>query len=469
MDRICTLILLILSRNQMANNPLDPDLVRDFETIWHPCTQMKDHETAPPLLIEKGEGIYLYDRQNRKYMDVTSSWWVNLFGHNHPRLKAAIRGQLEKIAHVMFAGVTHQPAIDLADTLVRATPPNLTKVFFSDNGSTSVEVALKMSVQYWQQVGQGRRTRFVYLKGAYHGETLGALSTCGLPLFREKFDKILARNLEVAGPDCYRCPYSLTPETCRAECFEPMAVTLNEHRHTIAAVIIEPLVQGAAGMKMYPPAYLRKLQGVCQTLELHTIFDEIAVGFGRTGELFVCGPYAPTFLCLSKGITSGCLPLAATLTEERVYRAFYDEYSSGKMFLHSHSYTANPLACACANETLAMLDGFMESLRPKIQCLNEYGGKLKELKWVGEFRQTGMIARVELVRNKETKEPFPLEKRLGYQIYREGLQRGLLMRPLGDVIYFMPPLIISIEEIKTMIDTAYDCIQAVLGENSCTK
>ena len=391
---------------------------------------------------------------------------MNLFGHNHPRLNAALNSQLEKVAHVMFAGITHQPAIDLAARLVELSPDNLQKVFFSDNGSTAVEVAVKMSLQYWQQTGRGSKRKLAHLKGGYHGETLGALSLCGIDMFREKFEKVLMSNLEVQGPDCFRCPYGLKPESCSAECFEPMQRTLEEHKDTLAAVIIEPLVQGAAGMKMYPPLYLKKLQEACKAHNVHTIYDEIAVGFGRTGSLFVCGEYelSPTFLCLSKGITSGYLPLAATLTEDEIYSAFYDEFSTMKLFIHSHSYSANPLACAVANESLAMLkeNNFLEKLKPKIRALGECGNKLKELEWCGEFRQTGMIAAMELVADRATKEEFPFEKRLGYRIYREGLKRGVIMRPLGNVIYFIPPLVISTEEIKMMIDTAYDCIRAVL-------
>ncbi|MFQ5449980.1 MAG: adenosylmethionine--8-amino-7-oxononanoate transaminase [Nitrospinaceae bacterium] len=449
----------------MTQNDKHTDLVRDFHNVWHPCTQMKDHETMPPLLIERGEGIYLFDRDSNKYMDVISSWWVNLFGHNHPRLNRAIRNQLEKISHVMFAGITHAPAIDLASALVKYSPPNLGKVFFSDNGSTSVEVAVKMSLQYWRQTGRGDKVKFVYLRGGYHGETLGALSLCGLPMFREKFEPVLMHNVEVQGPDCFRCPYGLKPESCGAECFEPMEKTLAGHHRNIAAVVVEPLVQGAAGMKMYPPVYLQKLQEACRSREVHTIFDEIAVGFGRTGSLFVSGAHGlhPTFLCLSKGLTSGYLPLAATLTENRIYEAFYDEFATMKLFIHSHSYTANPLACACANESLALLmeDDFLEKLQPKIRALGEYGNALKELKWCGEFRRTGMIAAVELVKDRDSGEAFPFEKRVGHQIFREGLKRGVFMRPLGNVIYFMPPLVISVEEIRTMIETAADCIRAV--------
>lgn len=445
-----------------------PELQRDFEYVWHPCTQMKDHETDPPLLIERGEGIYLFDQDDRKYMDVISSWWVNLFGHNHPRLNAAIQKQMERLPHVMFAGATHRPAIDLAESLVRLTPDNLTKVFFSDNGSTSVEVALKMSLQYWALTGQGRKKRFAYLQGAYHGETLGALSVCGIDLFRNPFENVLMDNLEVQGPDCFRCPYGLKRETCDAECFEPMGRALDENHETLAGVIVEPLVQGAAGMKMYPPVYLNKLTAACDRLGVHTIFDEVAVGFGRTGSMFVCGSLGlkPTFLCLSKGITSGYLPLAATLTGEEIYRAFYGDYEDFKLFVHSHSYTANPLACACANESLALWREyeFPGALAPKINSLRDGGKKLSELEWCGEYRQTGMIGALELVKSQETKEPFAIGERVGYKIYCEALKRGALMRPLGNVIYFMPPLVITEPEIDAMIDIAYDSIRAVLGK-----
>ncbi|MBT3509755.1 MAG: adenosylmethionine--8-amino-7-oxononanoate transaminase [Nitrospina sp.] len=438
------------------------ELIRDLHHVWHPCTQHKDYETTPPILIERAEGIYLQDRQGNRYMDVIASWWVNLFGHNHPRLNKALTQQLEKMAHVMFAGITHQPAIDLADSLVALSPSGLEKVFFSDNGSTAVEVALKMSLQYWQEKGESQKVQFAYLKGGYHGETLGALSVCGLEIFRGKFEKVLPSHLPVEGPDCFRCPYGLQRESCNAECFEPMEKALGENSDTLAGVIVEPLVQGAAGMMMYPPIYLKKLQTVCESLGIHMIFDEIAVAFGRTGSLFVCGAHdlRPTFLCLSKGITSGYLPLSATLTTDEIYSAFYGEYDDMKLFIHSHSYSANPLACAVANETLKMLteNNFLESLKPKIATLKECGKQFEGLN--GEFRQTGMIAAVELVKNNKERHPF--EKRIGYQVFLEGLKRGLFMRPLGDVVYFIPPLVISEAEIETMLNTAHDCINAVL-------
>tara|TARA_Y100001934_G_scaffold60817_1_gene75304 strand:+ start:148 stop:1500 length:1353 start_codon:yes stop_codon:yes gene_type:complete len=449
----------------MQDRKIEFDLARDFQNIWHPCTQHKDFETIKPLLVERAEGVYLYDREGKKYLDAISSWWVNLLGHNHPRLNAALNSQLEKMAHVMFAGITHQPAIDLASSLIKKSSDRLSKVFFSDNGSTSVEVALKMSLQFWQQSGKSNKTRFVYLKGGYHGETIGALSVCGLNIFRDKFEKVLSNNISVEGPDCFRCPYNLHRDTCQAECFEPMEKVLGDD--DIAGVIIEPLVQGAAGMKIYPPVYLKKLKSACDSNSTHLIFDEVAVAFGRTGALFVSKELgiSPTFLCLSKGITSGYLPLAATLTTEDIYSAFYDDFPSWKMFIHSHSYSANPLACSVANETLEILNenNFLDQLRPKINQMDQIGRKIsEESKWCGEFRQQGMIAAFELVTSKKDKKSFPPGSRIGYKIYLEGLKRGVFLRPLGDVIYFIPPLIISEEEIMMMMDVARECISVVL-------
>ena len=449
----------------MQDKETELDLARDFQNIWHPCTQHKDFETIKPLMVERADGVYLFDRQGKRYLDAISSWWVNLLGHNHPRLNAALNSQLEKMAHVMFAGITHQPAIDLASSLIKASAENLSKVFFSDNGSTSIEVALKMSLQYWQQTGKENKTRFIYLKGGYHGETLGALSVCGLDIFRNKFEKVLLDNLEVEGPDCFRCPYGLNRDSCSAECFEPMEKALDQKN--IAGVIVEPLVQGAAGMKIYPPVYLKKLQSACDSHSVHLIFDEIAVAFGRTGSLFVSGQHdiRPTFLCLSKGITSGYLPLAVTLTTEEIYSAFYDDYNNWKMFIHSHSYSANPLACSVANETLAIIcqNDFMAMLTPKIKLMKELGQQIaKDSKWCGEFRQQGMIAALELVENNDSKQPFPIENRVGYKVYLEALKRGVFLRPLGDVIYFIPPLVINEDEITTMMNTARECMAVVL-------
>ncbi|UCD11222.1 MAG: adenosylmethionine--8-amino-7-oxononanoate transaminase [Nitrospinaceae bacterium] len=452
----------------MTDESLKHDLARDFYSVWHPCTPRRDQETTPPLLIDRGEGVYLIDREGRRYMDVISSWWVNLFGHNHPRLNAALTRQLEKVAHVMFAGITHRPAIDLAEKLLSLAPPNLSRVYFSDNGSTSVEVALKMSLQYWRQTGRAEKNGFFHLTGGYHGETLGALSVCGLEMFRAPFEGVLMENRAVRGPDCYSCPFGLSPESCQAECFGPMERALEEEGGRTAGVIVEPLVQGAAGMKMYPPVYLKKLQEAAAHAEVHTIYDEVAVGFGRTGSLFVAGTHGlqPTFLCLSKGITSGYLPLGATLAGESIFEAFDGDFAARKFFIHSHSYAANPLATAVACETLALLteNDFLARLQPKIDAIGGYRPLFEQFKWCGEFRQTGMIAAVELVRDRTTREPFDRARRAGYAVYQEGLKRGLFMRPLGDVVYFLPPLVISPGEIKTMMETARTCIAEALGQ-----
>jgi adenosylmethionine-8-amino-7-oxononanoate aminotransferase len=275
------------------------------------------------------------------------------------------------------------------------------------------------------------------------------------------------KNIEVQGPDCYQCPFDLEPKSCNAECFKPLERVLDENRGKVAGVIIEPLVQGAAGMKMYPPIYLKKLQEACHDSKVHTIYDEVAVGFGRTGSLFVCNDHGlkPDFLCLSKGITSGYLPLAATLTSDHIYQAFYDEPLSMKLFIHSHSYSANPLACACANETLSLLtkDKFFHNLRPKINTLKEMGNKLNDFKWCGEFRQTGMIGAIELVRDKLSKGSYPVGDHVGHKVHLEGLKRGIFIRPLRDVVYFIPPLIITDKEIETMVEVTYESIDAVLG------
>jgi adenosylmethionine-8-amino-7-oxononanoate aminotransferase len=336
----------------------------------------------------------------------------------------------------MFAGVTHQPAIDLAEKLVKASSPELSKVFFSDNGSTAVEVALKMSLQYWLQTGKPKKIKFIYLKGGYHGETLGALSVCGMSLFRGKFEQVLPQNLEVQGPDCLRCSFGLKRESCNAECFEPMEQTIEENQEAVAGVILEPLVQGAAGMKMYPPVYLKKLEDACKASGVHVIYDEVAVGFGRTGSLFVSKHHGlnPDFLCLSKGITSGYLPLAATLTTDEIYQAFYGDYESFKLFIHSHSYSANPLACAAANASLDLFER-----EPRLAQVAAIEAHLRDalepcraLPGVIDVRAKGAIGVVQvdtLTRVDWLKQRF--------------VEEGVWIRPFGDVIYVMPPFVIE--------------------------
>lgn len=446
----------------------DEILRLDREHVWHPCTQQKDHEKIPPIPIVRGEGVYLEDIDGKRYIDGVSSWWVNLFGHNHPRLNRALNEQAGRIAHHIFAGFTHAPAAELAGRLCRLAPAGLNKVFFADNGSSAVEVALKMSFQYWQQTGHPDKSRFVSISEAYHGETLGALSVGGCDLYRQVYRPILLDGFQAAGPDCFRCSYGLSRETCGAECFEALERLVTENHKQIAAVIIEPLIQGAAGMRIYPPVYLRKLRTLCNTCQVHYIADEIAVGFGRTGKMFANehAGVSPDLMCLSKGITGGYLPLSVTLATDTIYQAFYDDYATHKAFLHSHSYTGNPLACALAVETLNIFaeEHILDSLPAKMRLLDEWADRFEQLPHVGEFRRCGMVAAAELVLEKAGKIPYPWQERRGLEVYRRALQKGALLRPLGNVIYFMPPLTISEDELTRLLEIAWQSIAEATGE-----
>jgi adenosylmethionine-8-amino-7-oxononanoate aminotransferase len=418
----------------------------------------------PPIPIVRGEGIYLVDVDGNRYIDGVSSWWVNLFGHNHPRLNRALIAQAGRISHHIFAGFTHEPAVELATRLCALAPGGLNKVFFADNGSAAVEVALKMSFQYWQQVGIPQKTRFVSITEAYHGETVGALSVSGCDLYRRIYQPMLLEEFQVQGPDCFRCPYGLVRDACNAECFEHMeSLLLGEHEQ-IAAVIIEPLVQGAAGMRIYPPVYLRKLRELCDHCGVHYIADEIAVGFGRTGRFFANehAGVAPDLMCLSKGITGGYLPLSTVLATDEIYQAFYGDFDTRKAFLHSHSYTGNPLACALAVEVLNIFEDerIPATLPKKMELLADHAAAFEMLPQVGEFRCCGMIAAVELVQDRAGKIPFPWQERRGLAVYREALARGALLRPLGNVVYFMPPLSIREEELRRLLEIARESIVA---------
>ncbi|WP_121661999.1 adenosylmethionine--8-amino-7-oxononanoate transaminase [Metabacillus litoralis] len=444
---------------------------RDVNHIWHPCSQMKDYEEFPPIVIKKGDGIYLYDENGKQYMDVVSSWWVNLFGHSNQRISQALSQQAFELEHVIFANFTHEPAILLAEKLVKYTPKGLNKVFFADNGSSAIEVALKMSFQYHMQKNKPNKKRFLSLTDAYHGETLGALSVGGVGLYNEVFQPLLLNTVRAQGPDCYRCPFNQTPNHCDTPCISFVEEQLEKHAEEITAIIIEPLIQAAAGMKMYPHSYLKRLKKLCLQYDVHLIADEVAVGFGRTGTLFACeqAGITPDFMCLSKGLTGGYLPLSVVMTTDDVYEAFYDDYASMKAFLHSHSYTGNPLACRVALEVLNIFEEeniIKENQVKSIYMREKASQEFSDLPYVGEYRQIGMVGAIELVRDKETKEPFPSKERVGYQIYRIALEKGLLLRPLGNVLYFMPPYVIEKEEIDKMIQVASDSIQSFFENSS---
>jgi len=446
---------------------MDADRILDLDRrhVWHPCTQQKDLETLPPIPIERGDGVWLTAADGRRFIDGVSSWWVNLFGHNHPRLNAALRAQSEKIAHTIFAGFTHEPGAELAARLSAVTPGDLQRVFFTDNGSAAVEAALKMSFQYWQQSGCPQKTRFLSISEAYHGETLGALSVGGCELYREIYRPILLEGFQAEGPDCFRCPYRLHRDSCDAECFAALEQTARAHAGQIAGIIIEPLVQAAAGMRIYPPRYLQKLRALCDELSIHYIADEIAVGFGRTGKMFANehAGVAPDLLCLSKGITGGYLPLAVVMTTDAIYQAFYDDYATMKAFLHSHSYSGNPLACALAVEVQKIFDEekILEQLPAKMAVFDRYRQRFEAHPHIGELRRCGMIAAVEMVQDKQGNTPYPWQQRRGLEVYKLALERGALLRPLGNVIYFMPPLTISESELEILLDVALESIDLV--------
>ncbi|MCU0760443.1 MAG: adenosylmethionine--8-amino-7-oxononanoate transaminase [Steroidobacteraceae bacterium] len=434
---------------------------RDLAHVWHPCTQMKDHEGEMPLIpVRRAAGAWLEDHDGRRYLDAISSWWVNLFGHANPRINAAIAAQLQQLPHVMFAGFTHEPATRLAERLVALAPPGLERCFFADSGSAAIEVAVKMSYHYWQNRGAARKTRFVTLSNSYHGETLGALAVGSVELYKAIYRPLLMDVITVPSPDAYAGEPGESAADCARRRFAELEQVLAEGASEIAAVIVEPLVQCAGAMRMYDPLYLRLLREACDRHGVHLIADEIAVGFGRTGTMFACeqAGIRPDFLCLAKGLTGGYLPMSVVLTTDEVYDAFYDEYAKLNAFLHSHSYAGNPLACAAA---LATLDLFAQGdvlnrNRALASRLAEAAAPLAAHPNVAEVRQRGMILAVEFVRDRATRETFPWQERRHLRIHRHALSRGVLLRPLGNVVYFMPPYVVSPEEIDLMARVALE-------------
>jgi len=436
---------------------------RDLAHVWHPCTQMKDHESLPPIPIRRGSGAWLEDYDGRRYLDAISSWWVNLFGHANPRINAAVRAQLESLEHVILAGFTHEPVIALSESLTALAPPGLTRCFYADNGSSAIEVAVKMSFHYWRNTGHAAKRRFITLANSYHGETLGALAVGNVELYKEIYRPLLMDVITAPSPDCYhRDPQDSWAEHSRRR-FADMEALLAQHADETCAVIVEPLVQCAGGMRMYDPVYLTLLRAACDAHRVHLIADEIAVGFGRTGTLFACeqAGIRPDFMCLSKGLTGGYLPLSTVLTTEPVYSAFYDEYTKLTAFLHSHSFTGNPLACAAALATLAIFreERTLERNRVLAAHLGARARALAEHPHVAEVRQRGMIVAVELVADKATRAPYPWQERRGLTVYRHALSRGVLLRPVGNVVYFMPPYVVTTEEVDLMVEVAREGIE----------
>ena len=423
---------------------------RDLEVIWHPCTQMKDHETLPLIPIKSGKGVYLYDFEGNAYIDAVSSWWVNIFGHSNEQINNKIKAQLDTLEHVLLAGFTHEPAVELAHKLVNMTPKELVKVFYVDNGSSAVEAALKMSYHYHLNKGK-RKPIFLSLTNSYHGETIGALSVGDVSLYKETYEQLLIQNMQVPVP----VDQSVEASKVALEGLENL---LKEKSDEIAALIVEPLIQGAGGMHMYHPHYLEGARALTKQYDVHLIADEIMTGFGRTGKMFACeyADISPDFMTLSKALTGGYLPLSVVMTSDDVYEAFYCDYNEHKAFLHSHSYTGNPLACVAALATLEIFEknDILGENEKKAAYIKKEIEKFVDLDNVKSIRQQGMVTAIELLGYEAT-------QRVGLKIYEYALTQGVLLRPLGHIIYFMPPYVIGYDEIDKMIAVAYEGIKKV--------
>ena len=442
---------------------------KDLKYIFHPCSQMKDYEKYPPIVIERAEGIYVYDEFGKRYMDCVGSWWVNPLGHCNKRINEVIKNQCDTLEHIIFADFSHKPAIELAEKLIEIVPKGLTKLFFADNGSSGVEVALKLSFQSQQQRGFVKKRRFAAIKNSYHGETIGALSVGDIDFFTKTYKPLINNGLKIQGPDCFNCPFKKDYKSCDAECFCYMEKAVKENHETLAGIIIEPMVQGAGGMKIYSPVYLKKLCEITKKYNIHLIADEIAVGFGRTGKMFACehGEISPDIMCIGKALTAGYYPMSVVLMTEEIYSSFYADYFEGKSFLHSHSFSGNPIGCRIALEVLKIYeeDNILDEINKKGEYLEKKANEIfKDKEYIGEIRRIGIIGAMEIVKNKNTKERFSSKKRTGYNIYKTALKHGAILRPLGDTIYFMPPFTISYKEIDEMLEICRQSIEEYLNK-----
>ncbi|MBI5561323.1 MAG: adenosylmethionine--8-amino-7-oxononanoate transaminase [Deltaproteobacteria bacterium] len=440
----------------------------DKRHVWHPFTQMKEWETAENLVIERGEGNYLIDTEGRRYLDGAASLWVNVHGHGRREIDAAIKTQMERISHSTLLGLANVPSIELAGRLAAITPKGLEKVFYSDSGSTAVEIALKLAFQYQGQTRKGNAKRkFIAFTGAYHGDTFGSMSVGEIDVFVKKYRPLLFDCVHAPYPYCYRCPLRKTRRGCGLACLDALEGILKKHHGETAACIIEPLLQGAAGMITSPPGFLIGVRRLTKKYECLLIADEVATGFGRTGYMFACEKerVSPDILCLAKGLTGGCMPLAATMTTTEIYNAFLGEYHEYKAFFHGHTYTGNPLGCAAAIANLKLFETgrVMERMQPKIKLLTGLLKRFKKLPRVGDVRHIGLAAGIELVKDKKTKAPYQSAERAGHRVCMEARKRGLIIRPLGDTVVIMPPLSIKDFELERMIEVVYGCIRQVTG------
>ncbi|WP_374012133.1 adenosylmethionine--8-amino-7-oxononanoate transaminase [Pseudoxanthomonas koreensis] len=432
---------------------------RDLAVVWHPCTQMREHPDVLPLVpIERGEGAWLVGRDGRRYLDAISSWWTNLHGHAEPRIAAAIARQAGSLEQVILAGFSHAPAVELAERLLAIAPRQagrapLAKVFYADNGSAGVEVALKMAFHWFRNRGEARRVKFVALENGYHGETLGALAVGDVPLYRRVYAPLLAQALFTPSPDAYLAGAGESAAHCARRAADALADLFDRHPGEVCAVILEPLLQCAGGMRMHDPSYLQRVRELCDANGAFLIADEVATGFGRTGTMFACeqAGIAPDLMCLSKGLTGGFLPLSAVLATQALYDGFLDD-SRERAFLHSHSYTGNPLACAAALASLDIFasDDVLARNRATAARMAELAAPLGSLQHVADLRQTGMVLAFELARDGDRATPFDPGLRVGLRAYRAALQRGVLLRPLGDIVYWMPPYCVDEAQLQLL-------------------
>ena len=442
---------------------------RDLRAVWHPCTQMKDHENLPPIPIRRGQGVWLEDFDGNRYIDAISSWWVNLFGHANPHINAALQKQAGQLEPVILAGCTHEPVVRLSERLAELTPGNLSRCFYAENGSAAVEIALKMSFQYWRNCGEPGKIEFINLENSYHGETIGALSVGDVSIFKDTFEPLLLKPHTVPSPDYYNRESGESPEQYSSRRADDLERTLDKHAHSVSAVIVEPLVQCAGGMRMHHPVYLKKIRQLCDRYQVHLIADECAVGFGRTGTMFACeqAGITPDFMCLAKGLTGGYLPMSAVVTNDQIYQAFYDDYQSLKGFLHSHSYTGNALTCAVALATLELFEDndTIENNKTLSTFMAEAAQRFHDHPFVSDVRQTGMIVAIEMAQDKVLKTPFPWQQRRGMKVYEYAIRNQALLRPLGNVVYFMPPYVITPDEIELLCDVAWEGISIATSDS----
>jgi adenosylmethionine-8-amino-7-oxononanoate aminotransferase len=431
---------------------------KDKKYVWHPFTQMRGWVKEEQLVIERGDGIYLYDTNGRKYIDGVSSLWVNVHGHRKKELDKAVKSQLSKIAHSTLLGLGSTPSIKLAEKLIKITPKGLNKVFYSDNGSTAVEIALKIAFQYCQQTKKKQKTKFLTLVNAYHGDTVGSVSVGGIDLFHKMYKPLLFKAFKAPSPYCYRCPIGKSRESCKMECVNEVEKIMKRHHRKIAAMIVEPMVQAAAGMITMPKGYLKAVRSLCDKYEITLICDEVAAGFGRTGKMFACEheKISPDIMCVAKSITGGYLPIAATLTTNKIYNAFLGKHEEMKTFFHGHTYTGNPLGCAVALANLEIFrrEKTVKAMLPKIKYLRKRLGEFNKLPVVGDIRQLGFMVGIEL-------KGFSYKERVGHKVILEARKRGLMLRPLGNVIVLMPPLAISKKDLEKLLDITYKSIETV--------